>query len=220
MRAFFFSLLFCYSTLLAKGYEPFLSFTASKSELIKIYATHKWLPLSGCHYYFDPKGCSITGLVDFKSCAYKVQEDPLMASQIQWMHVLDPFHFGSHFRCLREKTCTSTYKQKKYQGIRCCKKQSTKFKTMYADMHNIIPVIGEFRKLRKGSYFKEPEVAPTIPGIMVRDEAKGMVARTYLYMIDRYDVNSDPELKKMWLRWHHQHPPTLWEKKKNRLMIN
>ena len=215
----FFILCALYLTLEARGYEPFLSFSASKSALIKIYAEHKKLPISGCDYFFDPKGCSIAGIVDLKSCDYKIKNDPIMARQVQWMHVLDPYHFGEEFSCLTKRECRSSYSKKIYKGIRCCKQKSAKFKKMYADMHNIIPVIGAFRKLRQGRYLKEARELEAEKGVVTPDDAKGTVARAYLYMIKTYDIKMPKRLKQMWLRWHKEHPVTSWEKKKKHLIF-
>lgn len=199
-------LLLC-SSLLARGYEPFLSFSASKTQLNTIHALHKVLPISGCRYHFDPKGCSVAGIIEYDSCDLIPYSDPLQAKQVDWMHIMLPHKFGQGRECMASNACLSTYRKRPYGGVRCCKKIDAEFNKMYSDMHNIIPVAGGYRTIRNKQIFCEPSLS----GIEPDRRAKGWIARAYLYMIKEYGLKVDKAYIKIWHRWNRKYPPSSFE---------
>lgn len=57
-------------------------------------------------------------------------KENLRAKRIEWEHVMPAHNFAHHLPCWKEG------------GRKACKKDKT-FKTMEADMHNLVPEIGE-----------------------------------------------------------------------------
>jgi deoxyribonuclease-1 len=45
-----------------------------------------------------------------------------------------------------------------------------------------------------------------------RDEIKGMIARTYFYMFDRYAMNMSTSQQRMMMAWDQQYPVSDWER--------
>lgn len=189
---YFLPILLLYTSLFAKGYQPFLSVTASKSALVKIYSKHKVLPLSALSYHFSEKSCATDGYVSIGS------QDEV----IRWRQLIPESIIGQGMPCLTQRMCHSTQSNRLYSGTGCCRKISDKFKKMSTDMFNIIPTV-----------FKESQER-LIRSQNIRD--KGNIARRYLYMIKEYDFEVEKEIKVLVLKWHKNHPVSDWEKKINR----
>ena len=122
----------CALLLQAKGYEPFLSFSASKTQLITIYSQHRILPLSGLKYEFLENTCSFNGVVKGLS---------LEGDIVIWRHLLPVDIMAQNRACMIQKLCRSSYSKRMFSGPRCCLKESKAFKKIYTDMHNIIPTV-------------------------------------------------------------------------------
>ena len=177
----------------AKGYEPFLSFSASKTQLITFYSQHRVLPLSGLKYEFLDNTCSFNGVVKGLS-----KEGDIVI----WRHLLPVDMMAQNRACMTQKLCLSTYSKRMFSGSRCCLKKSNAFKKIYTDMHNIIPTVlkedvDNLLNSKKITY-------------------KGHIARAYLYMNHQYALKMKEKLYKMMLKWHKKFPPTTWEKALNR----
>lgn len=192
MRYFICAILL-YNSLFSKGYEPFLSFSASKSALVKIYSKHKILPLSGLSYHFSEKSCSSDGYVTIASS----QEE-----MIRWRQLIAESVIGEGMACMTQRMCQSTQSDRLYSGTGCCRKISEKFKKMSTDLFNIIPTVS-----------KEGQ-EQLIWSKNIVD--KGNIARRYLYMMDQYDFKVEKEIKNLAVKWHEKHPVSDWEKKINR----
>ena len=177
----------------AKEFTPFLSFSSSKSELIRLYSAHKVLPLSGHTYRFDAQSCSVDGFVD------GVANEPEM---ILWRHLVSEKIIGQGLRCMTEKVCLSSFSHRYYKGAMCCRKVSKSFRDMSADLHNIIPTV-----------LKE-NVKELIELENIVD--KGAVARVYLYMMNQYGLNIEKKLLQKIRRWHKHYPVSEWEKELNK----
>ncbi len=126
-----------------------------------------------------------------------------------------PAHnFGQHLKCWKEG------------GRKACGKDST-FKTMEADMHNLVPAIGEVNGDRSnyrygankptiGMYGQcEVEVDFKAKRAYVKDDIKGDIARIYFYMSDKYNVNLSKQERQMMEAWSKQDPISEWEILKN-----
>lgn len=127
-----------------------------------------------------------------------------------------PAHnFGKHLSCWKNG------------GRKACRKDKT-FKLMEADMHNLVPAIGEVNGDR--SNYRYGANKPTIgqygqcnvqidfkaKRAYVKDDIRGDIARIYFYMSDKYNINlSKQERKKMEI-WDKQDPVNEWEKIKNK----
>lgn len=220
MKKILFLTLLLLSVVTAKGYEPFISFSASESALIKIYAKHKKLPLSGASYIFNPYSCPVISYVSERRSPYKYSEEQ---RDIVWMHLVPEHVMGRGMECMREKVCRSIYKKRLFSGARCCRKRSEKFKMMSSDMFNIIPVMQGTKERRFERFFITlPEAGAyadtqVIPGESWGDIAhKGEIARSYLYLRNRYGLELNGEEEALFTRWHKKYPPSSWERIKNR----
>lgn len=99
---------------------------------------------------------------------------------------------------------------------------------MQADMHNLVPAIGElngdrsnlrydFEEARRGQYGEcRFEVDFDQDRVRIKKDIRGDVARTYLYMSDRYNMKlSSQELNKF-SAWNKEDPADKWEIEKNK----
>jgi deoxyribonuclease-1 len=127
-----------------------------------------------------------------------------------------PAHnFGQHLQCWRDG------------GRKNCRKDKT-FKTMEADMHNLVPAIGEVNGDRSNYRYgaNTPKLGMYGQCLMqvdfkakrayVKDDIKGDIARTYFYMSDRYNVNLSKQERKMMEAWDKADPVDKWERTKNK----
>ncbi|MFW3405562.1 endonuclease [Aliarcobacter butzleri] len=143
----------------------------------------------------------------------KGNENP-RTKRIEWEHIMPAHNFAHHLACWKEG------------GRKACSKDKT-FQTMEADMHNLVPAIGEvnadrsnFRygadKPKVGQYGKcQMEVDFKAKRAYVRDDIKGDIARIYFYMSDKYNINLSKQERQMLEVWNKQDPVSSWEKIKN-----
>ena len=146
---------------------------------------------------------------------YKSGKINTRAQKIEWEHVVPAHNFGKHLSCWREG------------GRKACSKDKL-FNLMEADMHNLVPAIGEVNADRsnfrfaadlpkKGMYgncefevnFKDRRAYP-------RKEIRGDIARIYLYMSDKYNINLSNQERKLMEAWNKQDPVDEWERIKNK----
>jgi len=146
---------------------------------------------------------------------YKSGKPNTRAERIEWEHVMPAHNFGKHLQCWQEG------------GRKNCRKDKT-FKTMEADMHNLVPAIGEVNGNRSnyrygadtpkiGQYgncqfevdFKAKRAYP-------KEDIRGDIARIYFYMSDKYNVRLSKQERKMMEVWDKQDPVSEWERIKNK----
>ena len=177
----------------ARGYQPFLSFSASASAMNGIYSKHKILPISGRSYYFSKGDCSVEGLVDIK----KNQTE-----SVRWRHLIPEAIMGQGMECMTKRICQSTLSNRLYSGAGCCRKVSPRFKKLSSDLFNVIPTV-----------LQEDHKRLIKIGTIVH---KGDIARSYLYLIDTYGIKVERKIKELCKRWHKKYPVSTWEREKNR----
>lgn len=208
------------------------SFSKSKEELRKIHRDHQVTFYCGCKYNYTNKD----NMIDRNSCGYvprneytKKGKKNERARRIEWEHVIPAENFGRQFSCWRDgaSECVDS-KGKKFKGRKCCEKVSKEFRIMEADMHNLQPAIGELNADRsnfrfdfelptQGQYGEcKFEVDFKADRARVREELRGVIARTYLYFNKRYAMKlSSQELKKF-EAWNKQYPADDWEIERNK----
>lgn len=132
------------------------------------------------------------------------------AKRIEWEHIMPAHNFGKHLPCWKKG------------GRKACKKDKL-FKKMEADMHNLVPAIGEVNadrsnyrygadKLIIGQYGScEMQVDFKAKRAYVRDDIKGDIARAYLYMSKKYDIKLSKQEKQMMEVWNKLDPISEWE---------
>jgi deoxyribonuclease I len=208
------------------------SFSQSKKDLERIYADHAITFYCGCKYDKRKKG----NMIDRSSCGY-VPRNPITKSgkvnprttRIEWEHIVPAENFGRQFGCWSDGApeCVDS-KGKAFKGRKCCEKASQQFRIMQADMHNLVPAIGElngdrsnlrydFEEARKGQYGEcRFEVDFDQDRARIKKDIRGDVARTYLYMSDRYKMKLSPQELNKFSVWNKEDPVDAWEVEKNK----
>lgn len=195
------------------------NFNKAKTELIKIYKAHPEQKEFYCGCDFSWEGRK--GIVDLKSCGYKVRKNEVRANRIEWEHVMPAHAFGNQLQCWQNG------------GRKACQSEphySVKFNTMEGDMHNLQPAVGEVNADRSNFGFNEFTKTFNQYGqcqfatdfknrqVQPRNEIKGMIARTYLYMADRYGLNLSKNEKRLMSAWNKSYPVQKWECERNRII--
>lgn len=195
------------------------NFNKAKTELIKIYKAHPEQKEFYCGCDFSWEGRK--GVVDLKSCGYKVRKNEVRANRIEWEHVMPAHAFGNQLQCWQNG------------GRKACQSEphySVKFNTMEGDMHNLQPAVGEVNADRSNFGFNEFTKTFNQYGqcqfatdfknrqVQPRNEIKGMIARTYLYMADRYGLNLSKNEKRLMSAWNKSYPVQRWECERNRII--
>jgi deoxyribonuclease-1 len=198
----------------AKGEENY-SFSRSKRILAtKIYRLHQKTFYGGCDY--EIKGNRLVPILE--SCGFHYRKNPKRANRIEWEHIVPAWYFGHNLKCWKDG------------GRKHCRDTNPKFKQMEADMHNLVPSIGEINGDRSnfpyGNIRGERRLYGKVDMEIEFDkrvaEPKrnilGDIARVYLYMRDRYSMYISPEDEQRLIKWNNQDPVTRWEKQKNLLV--
>lgn len=105
-----------------------------------------------------------------------------------------------------------------------CRRESTRFNRMEADLHNLHPTRTKVNSARGSMFFAEidaPKYSSQCPIEIGRNEvepadfSKGKVARSVLYMQHEYGADlrrlGGSGFEKMLIKWHCAHPPTAAE---------
>ncbi len=194
------------------------SFSKSKKILTtQVYADHQSSFYCGCDYSLKPKPNSSKKRLtpDWKSCGYEPRKQPKRASRIEWEHVMSAWEFGHQLQCWQDG------------GRKACRKNA-QFKAMEADMHNLVPAVGEVNGDRSNFRFNMIAGEPRAYGACdveidfkarVAEPAphiRGDVARTYFYMADRYKVRLSKKQRQLFEAWAKSDPVDAWELERNR----
>ncbi len=197
-------------------------FKEAKQVLLKIY---RQLPeattvYTGCEIRYNRRGYYYP---DLKSCGYIVQDDPKRASRIEVEHIVPAYSFG------RTQSC---WIKQQGRGRHNCQRTSKSFNQMEGDLHNLYPALGEVNNLRghlppselpgqsDGRYGEHIDliIDPRRGFFQPPPEARGLVARAYLYMEYTYQVPVHTRLKALLQRWDELYPPTALECRRNQLI--
>lgn len=195
------------------------SFDQAKRALVSLYKEHPAQEEFYCGCDFDFEGNS--GVVDLASCGYTVRTNPERAHRIEWEHVVPAHAFGKNLQCWKDG------------GRNNCKVSHDKnahFNIMEGDMHNLQPAVGEVNADRSNFSFAEMKPEFSQYGacefktdfkrrqVMPREEVKGVIARTYLYMNDRYQVPLSKRETDLIHKWNIAYPATEWECQRNEMI--
>lgn len=191
--------------------KPPSNFGEAKQAAKRIFSDHRKTFYCGCKY-------DKHGKINLRSCGYRIQKDKRRARRLEWEHIVPVSLWGQHFDCWREPICCKG--KSCYRGRACCRKIDKKFSKLEADLHNIVPAIGEVNALRSNYRFG---LLPHIPlgqfgvcEVKIDDETRrveppstvrGIIARAYLYMADEYDIPLSHAQRKLFSAWNIQHPP-------------
>jgi deoxyribonuclease-1 len=191
-------------------------FNHAKKAANQIHKDHPATLYCGCHYQGNK--------IDLASCGYKVRSNPRRATRLEWEHVVPAEAFGNSFKEWREGDPELCVKGsgKKFKGRKCAEK-NPEFARMEADLYNLWPEVGELNGLRNNySMAQLPADAPSFGGCRAKvedrkfepmDMAKGIVARTYLYMNQAYPGRGviSGKNEKLFAAWDKMFPVTHWE---------
>ncbi|MDN3608973.1 endonuclease [Vibrio ostreicida] len=187
---------------------PPTSFSKAKREAIHIYVDHPSSFYCGCHIQWQGK----KGIPDLMTCGYDIRKQPQRASRIEWEHIVPAWQFGHQRQCWQNG------------GRKNCTKQDSVFRLMEADLHNLVPAIGEVNGDRSNYRFSqwsgsqgvsygrcEMQIDFKQRKAMPPDRAKGAIARTYLYMTDMYGFKISKQQSQLMHAWDNQFPVSEWE---------
>jgi len=207
--------------------EPLESFAKAKKLMREVYKPHQITFYADCKYNYKDK----KNMIDRNSCGYLPRNERTKkgkinqrARRIEWEHVMPAQNFGRHFSCWRDGDlkCISS-KGKVYKGRKCCEKVSKQYRTIQADMMNLVPAIGELNADRSnfrygadeptiGQYGKVPfQVDFKQRRAYIHPSKRGNVARIYLYMSETYNIPLSKQEEKLFKIWHNQDPIDKWE---------
>ncbi|MGN0903080.1 MAG: endonuclease [Succinivibrio sp.] len=202
-------------TVLALDHDVY-SFRNTKKEMLEIFKkleSPKTL-YCNCDIDFKEKGW----MVNLQSCGYKVRKDTKRASRIEAEHIMPAWEFGHEMNC---------WKKGKRKG---CEISDSNYKVMENDLHNLYPAVGEVNADRSNFKFSR-ELKGTSPygrcqviidrkrqRVSIPDNAKGVVARAYLYMSQRYNIALDSEHINLFNEWNNRYKPSKNECLRNRLI--
>ncbi|WP_461537088.1 endonuclease [Spongorhabdus nitratireducens] len=192
---------------------PPSSFSKAKRIAAQVYATHTKTFYCGCDY--NTKGKKLIP-ADLKSCGYEIRKQVKRANRIEWEHVVPAWDFGHQLQCWQNG------------GRKNCKKKSDVFRRMEADLHNLVPSIGEINGDRSNFRFGVLDYISDMYGqcdfkvdfkqrrAEPPEAQRGKIARTYLYMDDHYsEFSLGKQQRRLMESWNKMYPVTDWERERN-----
>lgn len=187
--------------------EPPRTFAEAKKIAWPLYAQQSVEFYCGCRYSGNR--------VDLNSCGYQPRKNPQRAARIEWEHLVPAWVIGHQRRCWQQG------------GRKHCARSDEGFRRAEADLFNLVPSIGEINGDRSNLPFAWLPQQPTQYGacpmvvdfkagkVMPRPKVRGMIARTYFYMSQRYDLRLSPQQRRLFEAWSKQYPVEPWEHQRN-----
>lgn len=149
--------------------------------------------------------------MDLESCDYITRKDNARATRLEWEHVVPASLYGQVRPCWAKG------------GREHCSRHDPEFQAMEADLHNLVPSVGEINNDRSNFHFgiihdRDPQYGNCDFKVDFarrtaepRKAIRGDIARIYFYMIDTYQVTVPKEKYAMLLQWHQEDPVDAWE---------
>ena len=160
--------------------------------------------------------CAYTGnRVDLPSCGYSPRKQLRRAQRLEWEHVVPAWVIGHQRQCWQTG------------GRQHCARNDPYFRAAEADLHNLVPSIGEVNGDRSNYALGMLSDRPTQYGAcamvvnfkaktaMPPVHARGPSARIYLYMAERYQLRLSKLDRRTYEAWNRQYPVTEWERWRN-----
>jgi deoxyribonuclease-1 len=155
---------------------------------------------------------------------YVPKKEGKRAYRLEWEHVVPAHAFGQSFPEWRDghPDCVAK-KGKSFKGRNCAQKVNTQYRYMQADMHNLVPAIGEVNGLRSNYSYamidgEDREFGSCDMEIDSRKaepppEVRGDIARTYFYMDAAYPNRGiiSKKNRKLFAAWDKGDPVDAWE---------
>ncbi len=192
------------------------SFREAKREMPKIFKQldNPQTLYCGWGITFPKKGY----MVNLKSCGYKIRKNASRAKRIEAEHIVSAWEFAHQRQCWING------------GRKNCERNDSLFKTMEGDLHNLYPAVGEINGDRSNYRFAKVVRGPKNYGQceMIIDRkrqlvnppirARGIIARAYLYMQDRYRLKLSSQQQSLFNEWNRAYKVTPNECKRNALI--
>lgn len=148
------------------------------------------------------------------------------AHKLEWEHIVPAENFGRTFPEWRDghELCTKANGES-FRGRNCASKANKTFRYMLADMYNLAPSIGAVNAMRSNYNFAQGlnsgqslgqcsmKIDTSRRKAEPPPEAKGFVARAYLYMDKTYSSYRTSQ-RKLFKSWDKQYPVTETECKR------
>lgn len=217
MRQILLGLVIIPSVVWANGNTSIDSFNQAKRLLEqKVYYDHRVTLY--CEAKFDERKNI------FLPKGFVAQKHQSRATRVEWEHVVPAENFGRAFIEWREgdRACINS-SGRPFKGRKCAEKVNFDFRLMQADLYNLYPAIGAVNAARQNYNFQLlPGVASSfgtcpmkIDGHRVEppENARGPIARTYLYMAEVYPkyFKLSRQQNRLMQAWDNQYPVTQWE---------
>lgn len=145
------------------------------------------------------------------------------SKKVEWEHVVPAENFGKTFSEWREghSDCVNS-KGKSFKGRNCASKMNVEYRLMQADMYNLFPAIGAVNAKRSNYNFTLlPPESSDFGSCKMKveerkaeppEEARGRIARTYLYMEATYPrYKMSKQQRQLMEAWDKTHPVSAWE---------
>lgn len=204
VRSIFISLMLC--SVAAHADAP-RTFSEAKKVAWKLYAPQSTEFYCGCKYSGNR--------VNLEACGYVPRKNANRAARIEWEHIVPAWQIGHQRQCWQNG------------GRKNCTRNDKVYQTAEADLHNLVPSIGEVNGDRsnfsfgwlpeqRGQYgscltqvdFKAKKVMP-------RPSIRGMIARTYMYMSKQYGLRLSRQDTQLYQAWDKTYPVQAWERQRN-----
>ena len=206
--------------------NPIPSFEAAKTiARDTIYVGHHTDFYCGCKW--EPKGKS-GGVIDAAACGYEPKKDRARGKRLEWEHVMPAWFFAHNLRCWKEgdDRCENN-DGKKLTNRDCCRKVNARFRKIEADLHNLVPAVGELNGNRSNTPYGFVDGEPRQYGrcnfeiggdpkvTEPPDNVRGDAARVWFYMSETYGISIPPAMAEMFRQWSEADPPDEWELRRN-----
>ncbi|BCL74366.1 endonuclease [Jeongeupia sp. HS-3] len=163
-------------------------------------------------------GCDYTDKkVNWASCGFKPRKNPERAARIEWEHIVPAWNLGHQRQCWQQG------------GRKQCAGNDPVFQTAEGDLVNLVPAVGEVNGDRSnfgyGAWTRNPTPmygqCQTIVDFQQRraqprEEVRGRIARTYLYMYERYGLTMSRQEKQLMCAWAKTYAVDGWETERDR----
>nr|USU31073.1 endonuclease [Methylobacterium sp. OTU13CASTA1] len=183
------------------------TFREAKLDVYQIYAERPVEAYCGCTY--------IGKAVDLASCGYEPRKNAKRASRIEIEHIVPAWVIGHQRQCWQDG------------GRRNCTSTDPVFSQAEGDLYNLVPVVGEVNGDRSNFAYGpvqgvEPQYGACAMAIdfkaktaMPRPEMRGFLARTTLFIYDKYDLRLSSQDRRVYEAWARQFPVSEWERWRN-----
>lgn len=161
--------------------------------------------------------CTFKGKrIDLRGCGYRPRKQPKRAARVEWEHIVPAWVIGHQRQCWQQG------------GRKHCSSTDRLYREAEADLHNLVPVVGEVNGDRSNYSFgmlsKTPDQYGACPFVvdfkqrtaMPPAYSRGAIARTYLYMSERYGLRLSKQDGRLYEIWNRQYPVDEWERWRNR----